>query len=66
MNPEFDPLETILNRPIRSRESTTPTLDNRQYFTVAVHCRTEAERTGKFPNEETDIEFGPSSFQKFA
>jgi hypothetical protein len=26
-NPDFDPLETILNRPIRSRESMTPALE---------------------------------------
>jgi hypothetical protein len=55
----FDPLKTILNRPIRSRENTTPVPENRHYFTVVVHHRTEAD-TGIFPNEATAIEFSSS------
>jgi hypothetical protein len=39
-NPDVDPLEiiialeNILNRPIRSRKSTTPALERRKYFTL--------------------------------
>jgi hypothetical protein len=57
-NPGFDPLKTILNRPIRSRR--TPVLENRHYFTVVVCHRTEADRTGIFLNEATAIEFSSS------
>jgi hypothetical protein len=53
-------LKTILNRPIRSRESTTPTLESPQYFTVVGCHRTEADGTDIFPNEATAIEFSPS------
>jgi hypothetical protein len=53
-------LKTILNRPIRSRENTTPVLENRHYFTVVVYHRTEADRTGIFLNEATAIEFSSS------
>jgi hypothetical protein len=61
-------LKTILNRPIRSRESTTPTLENRQYFTVAVKRCIETDGTGILPNEATDIELSSVRryFQKFA
>jgi hypothetical protein len=50
-NPELDPLENVFNRPIRSRESMTPTLVSRKHFTVVVHHRTEADGTGRFQNE---------------
>jgi hypothetical protein len=36
-------LKTILNRPIRSRESTNPTLESPKSFTVVVRHRTEAD-----------------------
>jgi hypothetical protein len=51
------PLETILNRPIRSRERTTQALDRRKYFTVVVHHRTEIYPIGVFRNEASAIEF---------
>jgi hypothetical protein len=58
-NPGLTHLKTILNRPIRSRENTTPVLENRHYFTVVVYHRTEA--IGPVSSHEaTAIEFSSS------
>jgi hypothetical protein len=56
-NPEFDPPENMINRPIRSWESTTPALERRKYFPVVVHHRTEVDTICVFRNEASVIEF---------
>jgi hypothetical protein len=57
-NPEIDPLENVLNRPIRSsQESMTPTLESREDFTVVVLYRKQADGTGILRNEATAIDF---------
>jgi hypothetical protein len=56
--PDFDPLENVLKRPIRSsQESITPTLESRKDFTVVVHQHTQVDGTCIFRNEATAIEF---------
>jgi hypothetical protein len=60
-NPDIDPLENDLNRPIRtSQESMTPPLESRKYFTVAIHHRIQTDGTGILQNEGTAIEFRSS------
>jgi hypothetical protein len=56
--PDFDPLENVLKRPIRSsQESITPTLESRKDFTVVVHQHTQVDGTCILRNEATAIEF---------
>jgi hypothetical protein len=64
-NPDIDPFENVLNRPIRSsQESMTPTLESRKYFTVVVRNRTHADGTGILQNEMTANEFRSSMSSK--
>jgi hypothetical protein len=64
-NPDFDPLENVLNRPIgSSQESMTPTLESRKDFTVVVNNRTQADGTGILRNEARAIEFSSSMSPK--
>jgi hypothetical protein len=57
LNPDIDPLENDLKRPIQSWESTTPALERRKYFTVVVHHSPEIDLIGAFRNGATAIEF---------
>jgi hypothetical protein len=63
-NPDIDPLENDSNRPIRSWESTTPTLESRNYFTVLVHYSAEIDPIGVFRNGATAIEFSENNGSK--
>jgi hypothetical protein len=59
-NPDIDPLENDLNRPIRgSQEGMTPALERRKYCTVAIHHSAEYP-IGAFQDGATAIELNGS------
>jgi hypothetical protein len=64
-NPDIDPFENVLKRPIRSsQESMTPTLESRKDFTVVVHHNSQVNGNGILRDEATAIEFSSSMSPK--